>query len=103
MIGKSVADELVGVWRGSHVGFQLHHVYGKVGRLRYCRLFWFPLTVEENTSHQAGSLTRRLRESYRPWFQKFEKANWQNRDDGTCWYVECPMREWCPLQEQPPL
>jgi len=80
-------------------GHELHHVYGRVGRLSACALFLAPLRRKEHQGPGSPQIIRALREEYRKQYLAMMEMNEANRDSSTCWYVDCPRdkQDTCPL------
>lgn len=79
--------------------YQIHHVYGRDGRLAACRLFCCPLALEEHDEmgRLGPVIIKVLRRSYRSLYLRMQEGNDQNRDQNTCWWRSCPHIGTCPL------
>ena len=88
-------------------GIEVHHIFGRVGRLAACRRFCCYLTVPKggaNHHDHHPSILKGLRDGHREERQKMIEANEHNRDVTTCWWTECIHHKYrtCELAENPP-
>lgn len=83
---------------------QVHHIFGRVGRLQACRYFCVNLGVPEGGANHHDlppQVLKRLRDENRADFLSFEAANVQNLDPTSCWY-RCVYHQVCQLYERAP-
>jgi hypothetical protein len=79
---------------------ELHHVFGRVGRLEFCPCFMVPLTPDDHRGKGYGARLELLRDNMRNEFLEMKTANWQNRDLLSCWWKDCKHKEGCVLYEE---
>ena len=84
---------------------EVHHVFGRTGRLAACRLFCVRLTRPRggaNHHDHPPEVLKSFRDNMRAEFMEFCRVNYGNRDQTTCWY-RCMFAYICPLYEQSPI
>ena len=75
---------------------ELHHIFGRRGRLLACERFIVPLRADRHQGKGYGKLSRKLRDDYREEYREFKDVNEQNMADNECWLTSCPIHG-CPL------
>lgn len=83
---------------------EVHHVFGRAGRLAACRLFCVRLTRPRggaNHHDHPPEVLQEFRDTMREEFLEFCRVNYQNADQCKCWY-DCVYSYVCPLYEEAP-
>ena len=93
---REIAAEL----KARHPGFELHHVFGRTGRLLACRAFIVPMArLEGAANHHDGQAERvgKMRDDRMDLLRQMAEANKQNMDPASCWFASCVHSGSCPL------
>lgn len=88
-----LADRL----RRKYAHDELHHIYGRTGRLLACARFVVPVSRIE---HGDPATIAALRKWNRAEYLEFQRANRLNRDVTTCLWAACPQRIDCALAKR---
>jgi hypothetical protein len=76
---------------------QIHHAMGRVGRLKACAHFLYPLSRKE---HESAKTLKELRDWNREDFLEMQKANKDNKDQTTCLWTACAHYYRCALAQR---
>jgi hypothetical protein len=86
-------------WKTGDPRGELHHIFGRDGRLLACQLFIRRLAFNHDSETELKEL---LRQENRREHIIMRTANRANNDMTTCWYSKCWFRSVCPLYEKDP-
>jgi len=93
--------EIAAELKTRHMGMELHHVFGRTGRMLACRAFIVPLERKPGAANHHDGQTEllvKLRDDRRELLRQMMAANAQNMDPCTCWFSACVYaNESCPL------
>jgi hypothetical protein len=99
---RELAKAVMAKLKAQTPDFELHHIFGRTGRLAACARFIVGLTPGDHRGEGYGARLEKIRDEQRWAWLAMQKANYRNRDQTTCWWEECDRRKDCPLYEEAP-
>ena len=97
---REMTAQVMAQIKRDYPNLELHHIFGRIGRLAACRKLIAPLTPDDHRGKGYGARLEGIRDKFRNLYLEIKKANWLNRNQSTCWYRRCDRRKECPLYEE---